>query len=95
MKTTRADSKQEEFIESNGKLYVNFEQIEKVDEENKTTFYEMKTLEVNDKRNAYSEIIKYYESESLRPLRELLVDSTNEFAKKKLAFINEQIAKYR
>lgn len=95
MTVTRADFKQEEFISSNGKLYINFEQVEKEDEASGTKFWEMKTLEINDKRTAYNEIIKYYENESLRPLRELLIDSSNEFAKKKLAFINEQIAKYR
>lgn len=95
MTISRADMQQEEFISSNGKLYINFEQVEKEDEVTGAKFWEMKTLEINDKRTAYNEIIKYYENESLRPLRELLIDSNNEYAKKKLAFINEQIAKYR
>jgi hypothetical protein len=95
MITTRADIKQDEFIESNGKLYVNFEQVEKTDAESQSKYWEMKTLEVAEKRTAYNEIIKYYEAESLRPLRELLIDAGNEFAKNKIAFINEQIAKYR
>ena len=55
----------------------------------------MKTLEVADRRTAYNEIIAYYEKEQLRPLRELAIDSTNEFALNKVKFINEQIAKYR
>jgi hypothetical protein len=94
MTITRADKKQEEFFTSNGKLYVNFEQEEKTDEEG-NTFWEMKTLEVSDKRTAYNEIIAYYEKEQLRPLRELAIDSNNEFAKNKVKFIDEQIAKYR
>ena len=55
----------------------------------------MITLEVADRRTAYNEIIAYYEKEQLRPLRELAIDSTNEFALKKVKFINEQIVKYR
>lgn len=94
MKITTADSKQEEFFSSNGKLYINFEQVEKTDEDG-VVFYEMKTLEVSDKRNAYNEIIAYYEKEQLRPLRELAIDATNEFALTKVKFIDEQIAKYR
>lgn len=94
MTTTRADSLQEEFFTTNGKLYINFEQVEKKDDDD-NVFWEMKTLEVADRRTAYNEIIAYYEKEQLRPLRELAVDSTNEFALKKVKFINEQIAKYR
>lgn len=94
MTTTRADSLQEEFFTSNGKLYINFEQVEKQDDEG-NVFWEMKTLEVADKRTAYGEIIAYYEKEQLRPLRELAIDSTNEFALTKVKFIDEQIAKYR
>lgn len=94
MTTTRADSKQEEFFSSNGKLYINFEQVEKQDDEG-NVFWEMKTLEVADRRTAYNEIIAYYEKEQLRPLRELAIDSTNEFALNKVKFINEQIAKYK
>ena len=94
MTITRADSKQEEFFSSNGKLYINFEQVEKQDDEG-NVFWEMKTLEIADKRTAYNEIIAYYEKEQLRPLRELAIDPNNEFAIKKIKFINEQIAKYR
>ena len=94
MTVTRADSKQEEFFVSNGKLFINFEQVE-VKDENENVFFEMKTLEVADRRTAYNEIIAYYEKEQLRPLRELAIDSTNEFALKKVKFINEQIVKYR
>ena len=89
MTVTRADSKQEEFFVSNGKSFINFEQVE-VKDENENVFFEMKTLEVANKRTAYNEIIAYYEKEQLRPLRELAIDSTNEFALK-----NEQIVKYR
>lgn len=94
MKITTADSLQEEFFTSNGKLFVNFEQVEKTNEDG-AVFYEMKTLEISDKRDAYSEIIAYYEKEQLRPLRELAINPNNEFAIKKIKFINEQIAKYR
>lgn len=94
MKITTADSLQEEFFTSNGKLFVNFEQVEKTNEDG-VVFYEMKTLEISDKRDASSEIIAYYEKEQLRPLRELAIDANNEFAIKKIKFINEQIAKYR
>ena len=81
-------------IVSNGKSFINFEQVE-VKDENENVFFEMKTLEVADRRTAYNEIIAYYEKEQLRPLRELAIDSTNEFALKKVKFINEQIVKYR
>ena len=94
MKITTADSLQEEFFTSNGKLFVNFEQVEKTNEDG-VVFYEMKTLEISDKRDAYGEIIAYYEKEQLRPLRELAIDANNEFTIKKIKFINEQIAKYR
>lgn len=86
---TNADQKQDEFISSNGKLYINFEQVET------ETGWEMETLEVNDKRTAYQTVIGWYEVQQLRPLRELAINPDNEFAKNKLAFINEQIAKYR
>lgn len=92
---TRADKKQDEFISSNGKLYINFEQVEKTDEETGEKFWEMETLEVSDKRTAYQTVIEWYEAQQARPIRELAIDPTNEFAKNKLAFINEQIAKYR
>lgn len=91
---TRADIKQDEFISSNGKLYINFEQVEKTDEDG-NTFWEMKTLEVSDKRTAYKKVIKYYEEEQARPLRELFFNPDDKIANDKLAFINEQIAKYR
>ena len=94
MIVTRADSKQEEFFVSNGKLFINFEQIDKKDD-NKNIFWEMKTLEVSDKRSAYNEVIAYYEKEQLRPLRELAINPNNEFALNKVKFINEQIVKYR
>lgn len=94
MTITTADSKQEEFFTSNGKLYVNFEQEEKTDEEG-NTFWEMKTLEITDKRTAYNEIILYYEKEQLRPLRELLIDPNNEYVKNKLAKIEENIQVFR
>lgn len=58
MKITTADSQQEEFFTSNGKLYVNFEQVEKTDDEG-NTFWEMKTLEIADKREAYDAIKEY------------------------------------
>lgn len=94
MTITRADSKQNEFFTSNGKIFINFEQVKKEDDKG-DVFWEMKTLEVVDIRTAYNEIITYYEKEQLRPLRELAIDSTNEFALKKVKFINEQIAKCR
>lgn len=58
MKITRADSRQEEFFTSNGKLYINFEQVEKQDDVG-NVFWEMKTLEVSDKREAYDAIKEY------------------------------------
>lgn len=61
---TRADSRQEEFFTSNGKLYVNFEQEEKRDDEG-NTFWEMKTLEVSDKKSAYEQIKAYIKEEQL------------------------------
>lgn len=95
---TRADKKQEEFIETNGKLYINIDQIEveeKDEEGNITTFWEMEALEVNDRRTAYLTVIAYYEAQQARPLRELALDSENEFAKNKIALLDEKIAKYR
>ena len=92
---TRADSKQEEFISSNGKLYINIEQEEKTDEESGATYWEMTTLEVTDKRTAYNKVIEYFEAQQLRPLRELVIDPTNEYAKNKIAMLDEKIAKYR
>lgn len=58
---TRADAKQPDFIESNGKLYINIEQTEitKVEDEITSTFWEMETIEIDDKRNAPS-IVKAY-----------------------------------
>lgn len=91
---TRADSKQEEFISSNGKLYINFEQVEKQDEDG-VTFWEMKTLEVTDKRTAYNAVIAYFEAQQARPIRELAINPDSEFAKKKIAYLDEQIEKYR
>lgn len=64
MTITRADSKQEEFFTSNGKLYVNFEQVEKTDEEG-NTFWEMKTLEVQNKKSAYEQIKAHIREEKL------------------------------
>ena len=90
---TRADEKQEEFITTNGKLYINIDQKEVVEEE--TTFWEMETLEVQDKRTAHNDVIAYYEMQQARPLRELALDSENEFAKNKIAMLDEKIAKYR
>ncbi len=95
---TRADAKQEEFIETNGKLYINIDQIEveeKDEDGNITSFWEMETLEVQDKRTAYNDVIAYYELQQARPLRELALDSENEFAKNKIAMLDEKIAKYR
>lgn len=92
---TNADQRQDEFISSNGKLYINFEQVEKTDEETGATSWEMETLEVSDKRTAYQTVIEWYEAQQLRPLRELAINHDNEFAKNKLAFIDKQIAKYR
>lgn len=94
MTITRADSKQEEFFSSNGKLYINFEQVEKEDDEG-NIFWEMNTLEITDKRTAYNKVIEYFEAQQLRPLRELAIDPTNEYAKTKIAFLEEQIVKYR
>jgi len=90
---TRADEKQEEFITTNGKLYINIDQKEVVEEE--TTFWEMETLEVQCKRTAHNDVIAYYEMQQARPLRELALDSENEFAKNKIAMLDEKIAKYR
>ena len=92
---TRADSKQEEFISSNGKLYIHIEQEEKTDEESGATYWEMEALEVQDRRTAYNDVISYYEAQQARPLRELAIDPTNQYAKTKMAFLDEQIAKYR
>lgn len=61
--TTTADSLQEEFFNSNGKLYVNFNQEEFTDEEGKV-MYKMETLEVDDKRNAPS-IIKQWKLDNI------------------------------
>lgn len=92
---TRADAKQEEFFSSGGKLYINIEQEEKTDEGAGATYWEMVTLEVTDKRTAYNKVIAYYEMQQARPLRELALDSENEFAKNKIAMLDEKIAKYR
>lgn len=92
---TRADSKQEEFISSNGKLYINIEQEEKTDEESGATYWEMTTLEISDKREAYNAVIAYFEAQQARPIRELAIDSTNEYAKTKITYLDEQIEKYR
>lgn len=94
MTITRADAKQDEFITTSGKLYINIEQEEKKDED-ENIFWEMITLQVADKRTAYNEVIAYYETESLRPLRELTINPENEYAKNKIVYINLQIAKYR
>lgn len=61
--TTTADSLQEEFFSSNGKLYVNFNQEQFADEEG-TVMYKMETLEVDDKRNAPS-IIKQWKLDNI------------------------------
>ena len=94
---TRADNKQEEFISSNGKLYINIDQKEvtTVEDEITSTFWEMETLEISDVRTGYNDVIAYYEAQQARPLRELAIDPLNEYAKNKIAFLNEQIAKYR
>lgn len=92
---TRADAKQEEFISSNGKLYIHIEQEEKTDEESGATYWEMETLEISDKREAYNKVIEYFETQQLRPLRELVLDPKNKYAKNKIAYLEEQIAKYR
>ena len=92
---TRADARQEEFISSNGKLYINIEQEEKTDEGAGATYWEMVTLEVTDKRTAYNKVIEYFEAQQARPIRELAIDPTNEYAKKKIVYLEEQIAKYR
>ena len=91
---TRADAKQEEFISSNGKLYINFEQVEKQDEDG-ATYWEMTTLEISDKREAYNAVIAYFEAKQARPIRELAINPDSEFAKKKIAYLDEQIEKYR
>lgn len=91
---TRADARQEEFISSNGKLYINFEQVEKQDEDG-GIYWEMTTLEISDKREAYNAVIAYFEAQQARPIRELVIDPTNEYAKNKIAYLEEQIAKYR
>lgn len=91
---TRADAKQEEFISSNGKLYINIEQEEKTDEDG-ATYWEMTTLEISDKREAYNTVIAYFEAQQARPIRELAINPDSEFAKKKIAYLDEQIAKYR
>ena len=92
---TRADAKQEEFISSNGKLYINIGQEEKTDEESGVTYWEMTTLEISDKRNAYNTVIAYFEAQQARPIRELAINPDSEFAKKKIAYLEEQIAIYR
>lgn len=94
---TRADSKQEEFISSGGKLYINIDQKEVTElvDEITSTYWEMETLEVQDKRTAHNDVIAYYEMQQARPLRELALDSENEFAKNKIAMLDEKIAKYR
>ena len=61
--TTTADSLQEEFFSSNGKLYVNFNQEQFTDEEG-TVMYKMETLEVDDKRNVPS-IIKQWKLDNI------------------------------
>lgn len=92
---TRADAKQEEFISSNGKLYIHIEQEEKTDEESGATYWEMETLEISDKREAYNTVIAYFEAKQARPIRELARNPDSKFAKKKIAYLDEQIAKYR
>ena len=93
----RADQKQEEFISSNGKIYINIDQKEVTDivDETTSTYWEMEALEVQDRRTAYNDVISYYEAQQARPLRELAIDPTNQYAKTKMAFLDEQIAKYR
>lgn len=61
--TTTADSLQEEFFNSNGKLYVNFNQEQFTDEEG-TVMYKMETLKVDDKRKAPS-IIKQWKLDNI------------------------------
>ena len=93
----RADQKQEEFIFSNGKMYINIDQKEvtEIVDETTSTYWEMEALEVQDRRTAYKDVISYYEAQQARPLRELAIDPTNQYAKTKIAFLDEQIAKYR
>ena len=93
----RADQKQEEFIYSNGKIYINIDQKEvtEIVDETTSTYWEMEALEVQDRRTAYNDVISYYEAQQARPLRELAIDPTNQYAKTKMAFLDEQIAKYR
>ena len=93
----RADQKQEEFISSNGKLYINIDQKEVTElvDETTSTYWEMEALEVQERRTAYNDVISYYEAQQARPLRELATDPTNQYAKTKIAFIDEQKAKYR
>ena len=91
---TRADSKQEEFISSNRKLYINIEQEEKTDEDG-GIYWEMVTLEISDKREAYNAVIAYFEAQQARPIRELAINPDSEFAKNKIVYLEEQIAKYR
>lgn len=72
MTITRADEKQEEFFTTNGKLYINFEQVEKKDDDD-NVFWEMKTLEVADRRTAYLAVEEYKKSIKNEVLNKIIV----------------------
>lgn len=78
MKIT-ADKKQDEFIQTNGKLYVNFNQTEvtKTEDDITSTFWEMETLEVEDRRTAYQVVEAFKEAQKNELLNAIIVTTTS------------------
>ena len=56
---------------------------------------EIAKIEAENNRNFILNKIAELEAQQLRPLRELMIDSTNQFAKSKLESIDAQIAELR
>lgn len=56
---------------------------------------ELAKIEAENNRNSILNKISELEAQQLRPLRELMIDSTNQFAKSKLESIDAQIAELR
>lgn len=56
---------------------------------------ELADIEAENNRNSILNKIAELEAQQLRPLRELMIDSTNQFAKSKLESIDAQIAELR
>ncbi|WP_067176965.1 hypothetical protein [Sulfurospirillum sp. UCH001] len=56
---------------------------------------ELAKIEIENNKNSILIKIAELEIQQLRPLRELMIDSTNQFAKSKLESIDAQIAELR